>query len=71
MLVSQTSSSLNYGDRLVIFACGYTAYYLWRSALFPKEAEPKKVSDRSIRIIGAVLMSAITIYLAFFFRWSR
>jgi hypothetical protein len=69
LLVARTSSSLNFGDWLVIFACGYTGYYLWRSALFPKEAEPKEVTDRSIRIIGAVLMSAITVYLGFFFKW--
>ncbi|MGA8867609.1 MAG: hypothetical protein WB510_11605, partial [Candidatus Sulfotelmatobacter sp.] len=44
-----------------VLACG--AAYLWRSGLFPKKGEPKRRLDRSLRIVGAVLLSAVVIYL--------
>jgi hypothetical protein len=46
--------------RLLFFAFG--AAYLWRSGLFPKKSEPQGKFDRSVRIVGAILPSSITIY---------
>jgi hypothetical protein len=40
----------------------WTSVYLWRSALSPKEGEPRSCFDRALRIFGAVFMSAIAIY---------
>ena len=46
--------------RVVSFAGG--AFYLWRSALFPKTCEPRKWFDRSLRVVGAILLTALAIY---------
>jgi hypothetical protein len=46
--------------RLLLFAAG--AAYLWRSSIFPREGDPKGCFDRTLRIFGAVLLTAITIY---------
>jgi len=45
--------------RLLLFTVG--AVYLWRSALSPK-AERLSRSDRALRLVGAVLLSAVVIY---------
>jgi hypothetical protein len=46
--------------RVAFFAAG--AAYLWRSALSPKGAEPRRNVDRGLRIIGAILLSALVVY---------
>jgi hypothetical protein len=46
--------------RLLVFAGG--AFYLWRSALFPAMNEPRKRSDRALRLIGAGLLTVVVIY---------
>jgi hypothetical protein len=46
--------------RLLSFIAG--AVYLWRSALFPKKEEPHGMSDRSLRVIGAVILSGVALY---------
>jgi hypothetical protein len=46
--------------RVVFFGAG--AAYLWRSAFFPKKNEPQGMIDRSIRVTGAVILSAVTLY---------
>jgi hypothetical protein len=38
------------------------ALYLWRSAFFPKGAEPRGKVDRGLRIFGAILLSAVVMY---------
>jgi len=43
----------------LLFTVG--AVYLWRSALSPK-AERLSRSDRALRLVGAVLLSAVVIY---------
>ena len=50
--------------RLMVFASG--AVYLWRSALFPRNGEPKGRLDRGLRIFGALLLSAVVIYFVGF-----
>ena len=50
--------------RLLLFAFG--AAYLWRSALSPRNGEPKGRLDRGLRIFGAVLLSAVVIYFVGF-----
>jgi hypothetical protein len=44
----------------MVFAAG--AAYLWRSGLFPKKNDPHGTLDRSIRIMGAVIFSVISLY---------
>jgi len=46
--------------RLLFFGAG--AAYLWRSALWPKKDEPQGKIDRSIRVMGAIILSGVTIY---------
>ena len=46
--------------RLLLFAVG--AIYLWRSALFPKANEPRKRSDRALRLFAVILLSIAVIY---------
>jgi hypothetical protein len=48
----------------LVWASG--AAYLWRSALFPKQHEPIKQTDRAIRLVGAVLLSSVFIYFVGF-----
>ncbi len=50
--------------RLLLYASG--AAYLWRSGLSPRQGEPKSRLDRGLRIFGAVLLSAVVIYLVGF-----
>lgn len=50
--------------RLFLFASG--AVYLWRSALLPRNGEPKGRFDRGLRIFGGLLLSALVIYLVGF-----
>lgn len=45
--------------RLSALAMG--AGYLWRSSLRPNLTEPHKSSDRTLRLIGAILLSILTI----------
>jgi hypothetical protein len=40
----------------------WSSAYLWRSAVSPKEGDPKGCFDRALRIFGAVLTAAIAIY---------
>jgi hypothetical protein len=46
--------------KLLFFAAG--AFYLWRSALRTHDGEPQKKRDRSLRLVGAVLLSIVVIY---------
>lgn len=46
--------------RLAVF--GFGAFYLWRSAISPKGNEPRGMGSRSIRVIGALMLSAVTLY---------
>jgi hypothetical protein len=50
--------------RLFLFAMG--AVYLWHSALSPKGNELRGRSDRALRLLGAVLLSAVVIYFVSF-----
>jgi hypothetical protein len=52
----------NVGGWVRLFFYGAGAVHLWRSALSPKEDAPRGRSDRSIRIVGATLLSVIFIY---------
>jgi hypothetical protein len=54
------SSNIAGWFKLLIFALG--AAYLWRSGLSPRKNEPQGTFDRSIRVVGAVLLSAVTLY---------
>lgn len=47
--------------RGVFFLAG--ALYLWRSGFRPKKSEPQRMLDRWLRVIGALLLSAVTAYL--------
>ena len=49
--------------RLLLFAVG--AVYLWRTASSPR-AERLSRSDRALRLVGAVLLSAVVIYFVGF-----
>jgi hypothetical protein len=46
--------------RLLLFAAG--SIYLWRSGIRPRPGEPQGKLSRSIRIVGAVMVSAVTLY---------
>ena len=46
--------------KLLVF--GFGAYYLWRSAIKPKGNEPRGMGSRSIRVVGALILSAVTLY---------
>lgn len=47
---------------MAFFALG--ASYLWRSGLAPRDDEPKGKLDRSIRIVGAILITAMLLFYA-------
>jgi hypothetical protein len=58
--------------RLFVFAFG--AAYLWRSSFHPNAGEPRGCFDRGLRIIGAILLSIVTVYFVayiFGFRWPN
>jgi len=46
--------------RVALF--GIAAAYLWRSAIFPADDEPRGRFDRGLRIFGAILLTVIVIY---------
>lgn len=54
--------STNIGGWVVELMYCSGAFYLWRSGLKPKSTEPQGVVSRSIRIIGAILLSAVALY---------
>lgn len=45
----------------LMYCCG--AFYLWRSGLKPKATEPQGKVSRSIRVIGAVMLSVLALYV--------
>lgn len=46
---------LDYLFLVRFLAWGVCSFYLWRSALVPKDAQPKGKFDRSLRLLGAVI----------------
>jgi len=54
--------STNIGGWVVELMYCSGAFYLWRSALKPKPTEPQGVVSRSIRVIGAIMLSALALY---------
>lgn len=54
--------STNVGGWVVELMYGFGAFYLWRSALRPRATEPQGAVSRSIRAIGAILLSALALY---------
>lgn len=47
---------------IVLLLWAAFCFKLWRSGIKPRPNEPQGKIDRSIRIVGAVLMSVMTIY---------
>src|SRR5437588_5777009 len=46
---------------VAILVLGGCSIYLWRSALVPKDREPRGKLDRSLRFIGAIITSWLAI----------
>ena len=54
--------STNIGGWVVELMYCSGAFYLWRSGLKPKATEPQGIVSRSIRVIGAIMLSALALY---------
>jgi hypothetical protein len=52
---------LNYAYLLRFLLWSACSLYLWRSALVPKNGEPRGRFDRAIRFIGAVITSWLAV----------
>ncbi len=55
--------STNIGGWVVELMYCMGALYLWRSGLKPGATEPHGVISRSIRVVGAILLSALALYV--------
>jgi hypothetical protein len=52
---------LNYGYLVRFLLWSACSLYLWRSALLPRNGEPRGTFDRALRFIGAVITSWLAI----------
>lgn len=55
--------STNIGGWVIELLYCLGAFYLWRSGLRPKATEPQGLVSRSIRVTGAIILSALALYV--------